>query len=267
MIQPVAHHFDYAGVLMIRGRDAFQFLQGQLTCDLAKITPKKLQLSAHCNPKGRVISLFYITKWDDDYLLFMHHALLAQAKKNLQKYMVFFNCEMLDQSNEFSVQLAFETPTDTEHVFTRDDGTHFILYPKNLAKGVEDLHWHQKDLLKCYPSIYPQTSGLFLPHELNLYDLNAIDLKKGCFTGQEIIARLYYLSQAKKMLSIFAEESGVQPTLGADIHDKNKNSCGQVIDYYKENDETILLTCIDHRYINEVLYLEKNKPILKRDHA
>src|SRR5580700_4254691 len=88
------------GLLKITGSDAAKFLQGQLTCDLEKITPGQFSLAAHCNPKGRVITLFYLCNYLANYYLFMQRNMVSVSMNALKKYAVFFKVTLADASDE-----------------------------------------------------------------------------------------------------------------------------------------------------------------------
>jgi folate-binding Fe-S cluster repair protein YgfZ len=90
----------HLGHLCISGPDAKKFLQGQLTCNLDEITPTNSTLGAHCNPQGRVISLFRLFIFLDNYYLQMPREMIPIAQKALQKYAVFFKVKLSDASDE-----------------------------------------------------------------------------------------------------------------------------------------------------------------------
>ncbi len=182
------------GLLKVSGSDAQKLLQGQLTCDVNDVTPTQPQLGAHCNPQGRIISLFYLFNDQGDYYLQMPRDMLDIALKALKKYAVFFKVELTDASNESSIPGSL---------------------PTFLENGVA--------------MIYPETSGMFLPHELNLPQLNGVNFKKGCFTGQEIIARMQYRGKLKNKLHTATCE---KETLvrGSDIYHE-KGIAGKIVDY------------------------------------
>lgn len=186
------------GFLCVSGPDAKKLLQGQFTCDLDDVTEAQSQLGAHCNPQGRVISLFRLFLLNNHYYLQMPRELIPIAMNALKKYAVFFKVTLIDASDQ-PILL-----------------THHIKNP---------------DILLGIPAIYPETSGKYLPHELNLPNLNAVSFKKGCYTGQEIIARMHYRGKLKTHLYQATAYSEEIPTRGSDIYRENK-PCGNVVDYY-----------------------------------
>jgi len=183
------------GWLKVSGIDAKKLLQGQLTCDVDKLPPEG-SLGAHCNPQGRIISLFWLFRIDPDYYLQMPQSLVAIALKALQKYAVFYQVTLSDVSE--APEMPFK-PTDK-----------------------------YTDILSTIPAIYPETSEKFLPHDLNLPLLGAVSFDKGCYTGQEIIARMQYLGKSKNHLSRITLPLATHPIRGTDLE-----HYGQVVDYYQ----------------------------------
>jgi tRNA-modifying protein YgfZ len=175
------------GLVKVSGPDAKKLLQGQLTCDVNALQPNESTLSALCNREGRVISLFRLFLYQDAYYLFMAKSMVPLTLSALKKYAVFYKTTLADASDELP----------------------HILQAIPLEKYA-DIH-------KGLPAIYPETSGKFLPHDINLPELNVISFDKGCYTGQEIIARMHYKAKRKKRLAL-ATITTSQPLLpGMDV--------------------------------------------------
>lgn len=187
------------GLLCIAGENAKKFLQGQLTCNLDEVTSSESRLGAHCNPQGRIISLFRIFLHQDAYYLLMPIDLIPIALKALQKYAVFFKVTLTNVENP-----AMKTSFLNQH-----------------------------DLCNT-PNIYPETSEKFLPHDLDLPKLGAVSFNKGCYTGQEIIARMHYRGKLKNHLYRATIHTDLPITRGADIYLDNR-SCGSIVDYHQIN--------------------------------
>ncbi len=171
-------------IIKISGIDAKKFLQGQITIDVTQLAEDMPKLAAHCNPQGRIISLFYIVLHQNDYYLFLPPDLAPIALQTLKKYAVFFKTTL-----EY-----------TETIFPD------INIPTQLTAITTGI-----------PTIYSNTSAVFLPHELNLPELNAVSFDKGCYTGQEIIARMQYRGKLKKHLYRASLATDLTPTPGNDL--------------------------------------------------
>jgi folate-binding protein YgfZ len=168
--------------ITVQGLEAEKFLQGQLTCDMRKASPDKAVLAAHCNPKGRIVSLFFLLKEGERFSLFLPQNLSAIALTNLKKYAQF--------SKHVNVQ---------ETVLTDISNWPFLKDKKELIEA-------------GIPLIYANTSELFLPHDINLPQLGGVSFDKGCYTGQEIIARMQNLGKPKQHLYRLNFESGTTET-------------------------------------------------------
>lgn len=203
------------GVLKIKGLDAKRFLQGQLTCHMDQIAADKNHLAAHCNPQGRVVSLFYITAQADGYGLMMPERMLAIAMAGLKKYAVFFKVTMEIDSSTIEVDVPANEPV-----------------------------------------IYPETSGLFTPHEINLDQLNAISFDKGCYTGQEIIARMHYRGKLKKRMYQAMVETATPPVPGDSLQPEGTIVCCTFIDGCSYR---LLVVCNDDDATNGLALNDENK--------
>ena len=199
------------GLLCVSGEQAKKFLQGQLTCHMDEVTPSHSLLGAHCNPQGRVISLFRIFLRENNYYLQMPRELIPIAKQALQKYAVFFKTSLVDS------EIFSET---------------------------QSANWHMENIRKKIPSIFPETSEKFLPHDLNLPELGAVSFNKGCYTGQEIIARMQYRGKLKNHLYHAVITTPLDLIRGADIFIGNK-AVGNMVDFCKLNDK---------QYENNIFY-------------
>jgi folate-binding protein YgfZ len=254
----VLANLDYLGLLKIAGPDAKKFLQGQLTCDLEEITPTQSRLGAHCNPQGRIISLFRIFFLQDAYYLQMPRTHIPTAIKNLKKYAVFFKTTLIDASHEMicigykGTHLtnaptidAVQTSNDLITIRLPDAKPRFIILGQfsaisalwtllaTRAAFISADDWRCYDIANKTTFIYPETTEKFLPHELQLPELNGVNFKKGCYTGQEIIARMHYRGKLKNQLFHATLEAEIGPQRGADIYD-TKGAAGSIVDYCKK---------------------------------
>lgn len=244
------------GLLSISGEGALKLLQGQLTCDLSEISETQTRLGAHCNPKGRMISFFRVIWFQNQYLLQMPRQLLPIALGALKKYAVFFKANLQDVSDQYKQigfsdsQLStlpnsldeavaannfivFKVPGSDERyeaIGTLDAILDLFNQISSRCKTTTEDDWKYLNMLAGIPRIFPETSEKFLPHELNLPQLKAISFKKGCYTGQEIVARMEYLGKVKNKLFLAQVETEMSPIRGADIY-HDKRVAGTVVDF------------------------------------
>jgi folate-binding protein YgfZ len=254
-------NLNHLGLINISGPDAKRFLQGQLTCNIEEITPLQSRLGAHCTPQGRVISLFRIFLYQDNYLLQMPHELVSIALKALQKYAVFFKVSLTDISKELPLigyqgDALSNMPEEIDaqlsttewagiHLPGRQSRYQFIggspVFINTQPGHINQ--WEALDIMQTIPAIYPETSGKFLPHELNLPQINAVSFNKGCYTGQEIIARMHYRGKLKTQLFQAKITTDLDLKRGNDTYRDNK-SCGSLVDYVQIDYNTYLLLII-----------------------
>ncbi len=150
--------------LNVRGMDAQKFLQGMLTIDVVKLQPNESKMAAACNRKGRVVANFVITKnADTHFALLMPAEIIAVLATHLKKFVIAAKVEFITDATTTTIDLLNEIKNETPHIL--------------LA-----------------------TSELFTPQMLNLDKLNAVDFKKGCYVGQEIVARTQHLGKLKRHL-------------------------------------------------------------------
>ena len=167
--------------ITLTGKDAQKFLQGQLTANTAKLTDSLIP-SAICNLKGRVAFGLWVRQVPDGYELIVHHDCVDGLMAHLKKYGAFSKFT-LSQPCPIFVTLSDGVPSFSH----TDDGTVF----DDWAKASLDIgnYW-----------ITSATAELFQPQELRLHQRGGVDYDKGCYLGQEIIARLYFKSSPKSYL-------------------------------------------------------------------
>lgn len=255
---------SHLGLLCVEGNDAKKLLQGQLTCHLDELVEGGTLLGAHCNPQGRMISFFRIFLSDKKYYLQMPRTSVSLALAALRKYAVFFKVTLSDISDSI-LQLGFEDDHQTE---TKDSfkisGNRLMTFNKPLSlKKLSAAKWKQIDIELGIPAIYPETVEKFLPHELNLPKLQAISFNKGCFTGQEIIARMEYRGKLKTHLYKAKVKSPILPQRGQPFFHE-KGEAGFIVDFAEigYNEYALLITANENE-INTVNYfLDADKTII-----
>ena len=244
-IYPVAH----LAVLTVSGKDAAKLLQGQVTCDVNELTDTKSSLGALCNPKGRAITTFLLIKTGDAFLVILPEELLETVKKRLQMYILRSAVTITDSSDELCLMGLSATSMQAEPLFNtsqqdnisvnfsgtqnrylviadtdkaialwsdRVDNQHFK--PKNSDQ------WRYLDILSGLPWLTTETSEEFIPQMLNLDQLGGISYNKGCYTGQEIVARTHYLGKTKRALFLAECESTAIPAPNSAIIDNRSNT-------------------------------------------
>jgi folate-binding protein YgfZ len=235
-------------VITVAGNDAAKFLQGQMTCDVNAVTETLSSLGAFCNAKGRVITTFLVIKNKNVFLLIMPVELLATIKKRLHMYILRADVILTDSSDEFCLigLCHADNQSDTrEQPFATSEqknGSITINLPQNrylvlaepeeaIATWSNQVHnqdfkpgnssqWRYLDIISGIPWLSTETSEEFIPQMLNLDKLGGISFNKGCYTGQEIIARTHYLGKAKREMFLAECNSLIPPEPNTAIIDE-----------------------------------------------
>ena len=193
--------------IQLSGPDSRKFLQGQVTCDMALVTDGSVINGAHCTPKGRMIFLFSATCDEHDNIILQTHQSVADiAIASLTKYAVFFKTQISDVTEQYATQ-------SIESNLVR------------LRSGCAD--------------VVAETSDMFIPQMLNLDALGYISFKKGCYTGQEIIARAHYRGAVKRRMHHLKMASTALPRPGDPIQDSEGKAIGTIASAVQVNDATV----------------------------
>lgn len=251
---------SHEGVLAVRGADAGKFLQGQLTCNLNYLSDTQSSLGARCTQKGRMQSSFRILLQGDGVLMAMATELLEPQLADLKKYAVFSKSKLTDESAAWVrfgvdhgdtalISLGLELPADTDSV-ARNDGLIAVRVSPDRAElwvaadqadairgrlaallTEGDLNqWLLGQIRAGIGQVMPSTRELFIPQMLNLQAVGGVSFKKGCYTGQEIVARMQYLGKLKRRLYRLKLDANDLPEPGTQLFSPTHgSSIGEVV--------------------------------------
>ncbi|OPA93727.1 folate-binding protein YgfZ [Pseudomonas sp. FP597] len=253
---PLSHE----GVLAVRGADAAKFLQGQLTCNLNYLSDTQASLGARCTQKGRMQSSFRIVLQGDGVLLAMASELLEPQLADLKKYAVFSKSKLTDESaawvrfgvangDHLLTGLGLGLPAETDSVARAEHliairvspGRAELWVPAESADTVRSQlaahldeaplnDWLLGQIRAGIGQVMPQTRELFIPQMLNLQAVGGVSFKKGCYTGQEIVARMQYLGKLKRRLYRLKLDAAQMPEPGTPLFSPSHNSAiGEVV--------------------------------------
>ncbi|MBI1421930.1 MAG: folate-binding protein [Gammaproteobacteria bacterium] len=242
---------DHLGCIRASGEDVQAFLQGQLSNDITQLHNTHVQLSAYCNPKGRMLAQFLVVPAQQDYLLLLPRAILEPTLKRLRMFVMRSKVTLSDVSAEMvclgiagpaaaaGLQPDLAVPAD-DYALTQTDSvlccrlpgkhsryllvTNFeqakSLWQQHAAQWLAtDQHaWHWLDIQAGLPSIWPETVEEFVPQMVNLELINGVNFKKGCYPGQEIVARMHYLGKPKRRMHHLVLDQAIAPAPGTDIY-------------------------------------------------
>lgn len=256
----------HIGLLEVTGSDAVSFLQGQVTNDVQQlISNQSAHFTGYCTPKGRLLALFLAFAHHDHVHLQFNRALLEPIMKRLKMYVMRSKVEIKDVSEsvirfglngpdaeKLLSSLFSQLPSQDYGLLTLENATVIklptiaghtrfqILTNSSQAPAIFDaLHaqcklvgkpcWDWLDIQSGIPDVLPKTQEQFVPQMLNLDVLNGINFKKGCYTGQEIVARTHYLGKVKRRTYMANIAANIAPSEGDKIVDSSNNDAGQIV--------------------------------------
>lgn len=252
---------SYLGVLNIDGDKSAEFLQGQLTCDINQLSDIHMIQGAQCNLKGRILALMDVIQWNGIKLVLPKDILEAtqnslsktallsrvqikpnedlrlfgfylQNQKDIVPDSIFLPKEHYAQAQ--STSFCYYHLGNGFYIFAVEkDVTEEFLAPfvdKNQLLG--SLTWHSLRLNQHQLSIYPESRGLFLPHRLSLHQTQYLSFQKGCYKGQEIIARTHYRATLKHDLRLFTINTHEALYSGQKLFNSyDSQEIGELVDY------------------------------------
>jgi len=221
---PAVCAIRHLAVISITGNDAATFLQGQITCNVHDTSIGQSRLGAICTPKGRTIAVFVLVRQAEQFLLVVPATQLPSVKNHLQKYLLRAAVSLTDSTDSLcllgqwssklaSPPLLITTPIDNgvsiafanrELVIAPPDQA-MALWLTLVGQGFKATHpawWRHADINTGIPWLCPRTAEHYIPQMLDLDRMGGISFNKGCYTGQEVIARTHFLGQAKRALFV-----------------------------------------------------------------
>ncbi|MFU2047331.1 folate-binding protein [Avibacterium gallinarum] len=217
-------------VISVQGVDAEKFLQGQLTCDVNGLADGQSTLTAHCDPKGKMSSVFRLLRENaEQFYVIIRHALLPSALDNLKKYAVFskvaFEAQdwqvigLLDKQKRGAILADF---------FLEIGQSACAMLLNKTAQQIdftgEIARWEQAIIQAGYPILSPESQNEFIPQALNLQCIEqAISFQKGCYIGQETVARAKYRGINKRAMFLFNAQTNAPVSLGSEIEMQLEN--------------------------------------------
>ena len=250
-----AQTLEQLGCLHVAGVDRVSFLQGQFTSDIGGLEAGVCGLTSHCNRQGRVFATALAVPTDDAIILVMPAEQVDDVRKRLAMFVLRAQVTLDTTTDALPLRAAWQAPADgwpdtPWHSDTLPDGRLAIRYPGTRPRwllvggsaGGSDAteQWRFEDIGAGLGQVYPATREEFLPQALNLDALGGISFEKGCYVGQEIVARLHFRGTVKRRARLFFAAAGeaVVPGSGILLADK---TVGKVVDAASDADRTAVL--------------------------
>ncbi len=255
------------GLILVTGDDAESFIQNQLSNDISHIDETRSQLSSYSTAKGRMLAILQVVHISNGYILITPLSMVESLLQRLQMFVIQAKVTLADASGHFT-RFALQTdineivshallPQQIGQVLQNDslislqvsslDGQkRYLVLCLSLdeAKSLwNELNqqlqvtrfdaWRLSQIMSGIPTIYPQTSEEFVLQMANLDLLEGVSFKKGCYPGQEIIARMHYLGKLKRRLFLTSFHADKCPEPGDDISvcgAQNPDGSGKIVD-------------------------------------
>jgi folate-binding protein YgfZ len=255
------HDLSHLGLLRVSGDDAAEFLQGQLTNDIKSLAENRSQMAGYCTPQGRMLANFRLFRRDDSFFLQLPLELLAPVQKRLTLFVLMSQVTLEDVSEQMiRVGLAGScapqllgrlVPNIPEQVgdVVHAESVTLLRLPGSVERyqavgpieAIAELwtslgreaspaaadHWSLLDIQAGIPTVYGATSEAFVPQMTNMQLVDGVNFDKGCYVGQEIVARMKYLGKLKRRMRLAQVSSERQPQPGAEIYSAEASTSGQ----------------------------------------
>ncbi len=259
---PTLFQLPQLAVIKLVGEDAVKYLNGQVTCDVTKLSTGDSTIGAHCTPKGKVLTIFRLFHTENELLLVYKKELVTKQITELKKYAVFSKVSIEDVSEKYHVLgLAGKSEADVQNTFeslksqfiaAADINPNRIMMIVDSETAVKQVYnseselWFGFDILDGIPNLNANIQDEFIPQAFNLDALNGISFTKGCYTGQETVARAKYRGTNNRSMYVLEGKTTKQITpkdsLEKQIGD-NWRSNGSIVDVYQAG-ESVLITAI-----------------------
>ncbi|CAH0990425.1 tRNA-modifying protein YgfZ [Sinobacterium norvegicum] len=268
---------NHRGLLSICGVDSKKFLQGQLTCDIDLLTDQQAITGASCSPKGRVIGNFTLSQWDDQQLCFSgHRGSMSALHNHLNKYIVFSKADLNLIDNYVCLgiktdnitaatgllfdQVPVNNLTQSHHndrkllLIDAAQGLFEVWLPRDqLATSWQQLSstlsptnssdWDRDIIASGFANTDQNTSDLFIPQHLNMQLNGGISFTKGCYTGQEVVARMQYRGKLKRHM--YRVTATTLPPSGSPLYDgQGEQSIGNMVQTAHDGEKMVGLAVL-----------------------
>ncbi|MET0065801.1 MAG: folate-binding protein YgfZ [Candidatus Thiodiazotropha sp.] len=278
----VLNDLTHYGLIRVSGSDAETFLQGQLTNDVRLVTEAHSNLAGWCNAKGRMIANFRCFKRDGDYYLQTPLEHVELVLKRLGMYVLRAQVSLSDASDELiriglsgacsevllgtACESLPEATNGVQHsgaltlirlpgsgprfeiVGPLDDVRALWQKSEGEARVASQDAWALQEIRAGVPTVFEQTREAFVPQMMNMQLVDGVSFTKGCYTGQEVVARMQYLGTLKRRMYLAHVESANLPKPGDELYARESTSgqgAGKVVDARSSGDGCDLLAVIE----------------------
>ena len=277
-----------SSMIKVEGDDRVPFLQGQLTQDIKLISHDKALFAGFCNPKGRVLAFMLCFEEHDSIHIQIDSSIAEPILRRLKMYVLRSKVSLNLLDNQFTCVgfvgsktllnqgiklpenyldivrshdvMIMRVGKNTERFQLMGEASKVKSFmqlnlPEYTSMSIES--WNNLNILDGVPDIYPTTQEAFIPQSLNMDLIDGVNFKKGCYTGQEIVARTHYLGKVKRRMYRGFIESQDVLTPGDQILNEKREVIGQLVRSAVENNsKTNMLIELRVDQAHEALYIK-----------
>jgi folate-binding protein YgfZ len=252
-------------LIRIAGDEAQSFLQNLLTNDVNALQVNQSQLSGFCNPKGRLLAVFQLVRRQDDYLIVLPAELADAISQRLNMFKLRSKVEigLLEGSHVLGLihpqtglgsAEAWQGHSIDEGLIIRQPGetsrSLLITEEKNVAALADWLKqdwqlvaasvWQCLEIEAGLPMVFAESRETFTPQQINLDLAGGVSFKKGCYPGQEVVARLHYLGSPSRRLFLGRLHDDTLPEINSEVTDADGATLGHVVQAQFSAEKTIV---------------------------
>ena len=246
-------------LLKIFGPDSAKFLQSQFSNDINNIEEKRVQINAYCQHQGKIIAIIWVFKKEDFFYLSFPNNLKEVVLSRLKMFKLMSQVEIEDYSENFNQYGVVGDNSDNSFIIK--DNLSLIITDKKISNSNHESEWEYACINAKLPEVHASYSESFIPQALNL-DLNhfGVSFTKGCYPGQEVVARMHYLGKPKRRLYRF--HSNFRVVIGDTLdveNSKSLNSSGKVIRVAEKDDRYHFLATFEVSQTQNKVFLNSDK--------
>ena len=266
---------EHLSILEINGKGSFELLQGQITSDMEKVSEDNCIIGSICDIKGRVLSSFILAKNDKEnnsFILIGEREALEATLTILNKYEPFYECSLRKREDikfyaieesylisdfpETKLDVSLQSYASFIRFHYLEKKYHLIAFKESEEfKGYnfssDKLPWELDEIINQNFEITSEVINKFTPHELGYHLNNRIDFEKGCYTGQEIVARMHY--RAKKLPEIIVRSTNKEVEDLMKVYDKDNKVVGLILSCTKTDNNYQCLLSMNKNYFGQDL--------------
>ncbi len=263
-------HLKNRALLKLSGSENEAFLQAQLSNDISKLDNSSVQINAYCQHQGKILALFWVIRFGDDFLLSFPLDLLDSIKSRLQMFVLMADVKITDVTKQY-LQIGLIGKSQKDSLTINEQLSLMLVDPKNLSKFdfTSQDYWDKACIDSFLPEVSINSTETYIPQMLNLdIDEFGVNFSKGCFPGQEVVARLHYLGKAKRRLFAFKSDSPLR--IGDTLYcaeSKSAKATGGVISQVKFGADFFCLATLEvENKDNKITINNEQGPTLTRIH-